>query len=146
MVSTEQSRLRTVGTVLLWLLSILAFLDLTAAGLTKFLSDTWPTFFVGWGYPAWFALVIGGTEMLGALLLVIPPLASYAASVLIVIMLGAIWTVLSPTNGTQLGPIPPMINIALLSMILVARWRRRWRPGAHTADSSPGVLGGPASL
>ena len=51
------------------------------------------------------------------------------------------WSCLGPGRGSkagrepqELGPIPPMINIALLSVILVARWRRRWRPGAHTAD------------
>ena len=129
MESTERSKLRTVGVVILWILTILELLGIGLAGLSKFQSEVWQNMFVGWGYAAWFALVIGGAEMLGALLLVVPRFASYAASMLIVIMLGAIWTVISPTNETQLGPGIPMIYIAVLSIILYARWRRRWRPG-----------------
>ena len=128
MESTERSKLRTVGAVMLWILSIFQLLGLGVAGLSKFQGELWQNMFVGWGYPGWFALVIGGAEMLGALLLVVPRFASYAASMLIVIMLGAIWTVISPTNDTQLGPGIPLIYIAVLSIILYARWRRRWRP------------------
>ncbi len=129
MESTERSKLRTVGAAMLWILTILELLGIGVAGLSKFLGDGWQNMFVGWGYPAWFALVIGGAEMLSGLLLVVPRFASYAASLLIVIMLGAIWTVVSPTNTTQLGPGLPTIHIAVLSIILYARWRRRWRPG-----------------
>ncbi len=127
--STERSKLRAVGAAMLWILSVLELLGFGVAGLTKFQGEGWQNMFVGWGYTAWFALVIGGAEVLGALLLVVPRFASYAASLLIVIMLGAIWTVVSPTNETQLGPGVPTINIAVLSIILYARWRRRWRPG-----------------
>ncbi len=129
MVSTERSKLRIVGAAMLWIVSILEFLSMGVAGLSKFQGEQWQNMFVGWGYTWWFALVIGGAEMLGALLLLVPRFASYAASMLIVIMLGAIWTVVSPTNETQLGPGIPAINIAVLSIILYARWRRRWRPG-----------------
>ena len=125
MESTERSKLRIVGAAMLWILSIFELLGIGVAGLSKFQGEGWQNMFVGWGYPGWFALVIGGTEML----VVVPRFASYAASMLIVIMLGAIWTVISPTNTTQLGPGIPMIHIAVLSTILYARWSRRWRPG-----------------
>ncbi len=128
MESTERGKLRVVGAAMLWILSVFELLGMGVAGLSKFQGEGWQNMFVGWGYPWWFALVVGGTEMLGALLVVVPRFASYAASMLIVIMLGAIWTVVSPTNTTQLGPGIPMIHIAVLSIILYARWRRRWRP------------------
>ncbi len=127
MESTERSKLRTVGAAMLWILTILELLGIGVAGLSKFQGEVWQNMFVGWGYTAWFALVIGGAEMLGGLLLVVPRFASYAASMLIVIMLGAIWTVVSPTNETGLGPGIPTIHIAVLSIILYARRGRRWR-------------------
>ncbi len=127
--SSERSKLRVAGGILLWILSVLQFLGMGVAGLSKFQGDTWQVMFVGWGYPEWFAMVIGGAEMLGALLLLVPRVASYAAAMLIAIMLGAIWTVASPANETQLGPGLPAIYIAVLSIILYARWGRRWRPG-----------------
>ena len=127
--STEPSKLRTAGVVLLWVLSVLELLGMGVAGLSKFQGEGWQNMFVGWGYPAWFALVIGSAEILGALLVVVPRFASYAASMLIVVMLGAIWTVVPSTNETGLGPGIPTIHIAVLSIILYARWGRRARPG-----------------
>ena len=83
--------------------------------------------FEGWGYPGWFAFVIGGAELACALLLLAPRLASYAGSTLVVIMLGALSTVLLHPGG-RMGPGIPLIHIAVLSVIIVARWRRRWTP------------------
>ena len=98
------------------------------AGLAKFQGDLWQDMFVGWGYAAWFALVVGAAEVVGALVLFVPRFASYAASMLIVIMLGAIGTVSWSTYESGLGPGVPMIHIAVLSIILFARRKRRWRP------------------
>ena len=50
----------------------------------------------------------GAGEMLGALLLVVPRLASYAAGGLIVIMVGALATVL--VHDSSLGPVTPIVN------------------------------------
>ena len=128
MESTERSKLHTVGAVMLWALIVLEVLGMVLAGLAKFQGDQWQDMFVGWGYPAGFAFVIGAAEALGPLLLLVPRFASYVASVLIVIMLGAIWTVASPTNETGLGPGLPAIHIAVLSIILYARRGQRSRP------------------
>ena len=48
--------------------------------------------FKEWGYPTWFRQVIGGIEFLGAIVLLIPRTAFYAATVLGAIMLGSIFT------------------------------------------------------
>ena len=126
--STDRKWLRIAGTVVLWTLTILEFLGMGLAGMAKFQGDLWQNMFVGWGYAAWFTYVIGAAEVVGALALLVPRFASYAASMLIVVMLGAIWTVASPANDTGLGPGLPTIHIAVLSIILYARRGRRWRP------------------
>ena len=127
MSSTERVKGRKAVAAGLWVLIVLELLGMGVAGLSKFQGDTWQRMFEGWGYAAWFALVIGAGEMSGALMLTARKFASYAAVLLIVIMLGAIWTVL--TNESQLGPGIPTIHIAILSTILVGRWKSRWRPG-----------------
>ena len=80
-----------------------------------------------------------------ALLVVVPRFASYAASMLMVVMLGAIWTVVPSANETGLGPGIPTIHIAVLSIILYARWGRRWRSnpastGEAISTSQPRAL------
>ncbi len=127
MSSTERARGRKAVAAGLWVLIVLELLGMGVAGVSKFQGDGWQRMFEGWGYAAWFALVIGAAEMSGALMLTARKFASYAAMLLIVIMLGAIWTVL--TNESQLGPGIPTIHIAILSTILVGRWKSRWRPG-----------------
>ena len=127
MSSTERMRGRKAVAAGLWVLIVLELLGMGVAGLSKFQGDGWPRMFEGWGYAAWFALAIGTAEMSGALMLTVRKFASYAAMLLIVIMLGAIWTVL--TNESRLGPGIPTIHIAILGTILVGRWKSRWRPG-----------------
>ncbi|MEC9396088.1 MAG: DoxX family protein [Myxococcota bacterium] len=48
--------------------------------------------FEQWGYPEWFRQLIGGAEFMGAILLLIPRTAFYAALALGAIMLGSIFT------------------------------------------------------
>lgn len=136
MPSTERSRGRKIAIAIFWILVVLELAGMGLAGLTKFQGDSWMGMFEGWGYPGWFALVIGATELGGALLLLVPRLASYSAAVLIGIMLGAIWTVIGQSTQTGLGPGLPVIHIAALTLILLVRWKRRWRPvGSHGPES-----------
>lgn len=130
MTSTGPSTGKKIAMGLLWVLIALELLSMAAAGASKFQGDGWRRMFEGWGYPAWGALVIGAAEFVGALALAVPKLASYSAAMLIVIMLGAIWTVIDPSNTTGLGPGIPALNIAALSIIMIARRDRRWRPGS----------------
>ena len=132
--SSERSVASKIGVAALWVLVVLELLGLGLAGLSKFVQDGWANMFVDWGYARWFAFVIGAGELGGAVLLLIPRFTSYAASLLIVIMIGALWTVL--TNETRLGPGLPTIHIVVLSILLAARWKRRWRPGGAATSSS----------
>jgi uncharacterized membrane protein YphA (DoxX/SURF4 family) len=110
-----------------WVVVVLEMLSIGAAGFAKFAaSEVWTGLFVGWGYPRGFTFVVGAVEVLGALALLAPRLASYAAGGLIVVMVGALATVL--LNDTQLGPIAPTLHLIGLSIVLRARWARRWNP------------------
>ena len=119
---------RRIGVAALWLLLVLEVLGMGMAGLSKFVQDGWANMFEGWGYPRPFTYVIGAAELGGALLLLVPRLTAWMAPMLITIMLGAIYTVL--TNETRLGPGVPTIHIAVLSILAAWRWNSRWTPGA----------------
>ena len=137
MSSTERGTGRKVAIGLVWFLTVVEFLGMGLAGMSKFQGEVWPTMFEGWGYPASFALVIGATELGSALLLLAPKLASYSAALLIAVMLGALWTVMSPSNQTELGPGIVALNIAALTIILLARWNVRWQPGGPDPREDP---------
>ncbi len=128
MASTNRGVGRKVGIALLWMVTVLDAAFMALAGWSKFgNSDGWTSMFEGWGYPAWFAFVIGAGELGLAIVMLVPRFASYAATGLIAIMLGALGTVLLHSGG-RMGPGPPLIHLALLAIILVARWKDRWRP------------------
>lgn len=127
---SERGGLMKVGIVLLWIVTVLEAAMMALAGSSKFTGsgpEVWGGMFEGWGYPAWFALVIGGAEFLFALVLLVPRFASYAATVLIAIMIGALVTVL--VHESSLGPGAPIANIVALTIIGVPRWGDRWRVG-----------------
>ena len=72
------------------------------------------------GYSDGFRLFIGTCELLGGVALLIPRLAFWAASGLIIIMFGAVYTHLSQNDAVHMGP----AVIALLLLAFVARLRR----------------------
>jgi putative oxidoreductase len=114
---------------LLWVLTVLEALGIGLAGFLKFATaDTWTGMFAGWGYPAAFAYVIGCAEMAGAVGVLIPRFATYAAVFLTVIMLGALGTVI--VHDDPLGVTAPIIHLIALAIIGIARRDRRWRPSA----------------
>lgn len=133
MVSSGRNWPRTLGRAGLGLLITLEFLGMGLAGVAKFQGDTWQMMFTNWGYPVWFSFVIGGLEVAGAILVLVPRLTSYAALMLIAIMLGALGTELFILR--QVGPVMPVVHLVILSILLRARWKSRWRPG--TAEKSP---------
>lgn len=78
--------------------------------------------FRNWGFPDGFYLIIGVLELLGAIGLLIPRVAGYAACGLIVIMIGASLTHL--VNGEGLQVLRPLVFILLLAVIVYLR--RPW--------------------
>jgi uncharacterized membrane protein YphA (DoxX/SURF4 family) len=128
--SNESGWPRKAGSALLWLLILFEVLTIGMAGFAKFgASSVWPGLFTEWGYPVWFTYVVGAGELGGAILLLVPRTSSYAAAPLLVIMMGALGTVL--VTGSQLGPVTPLIHMGALTLILLARRDRRWKPAWH---------------
>ena len=67
--------------------------------------------FEGWGYPAWFALLIGVAELAGAVGLLVPKTTRWAILGLAVVMLGAVFTHVGNGEGAQV--LRPLIFLAL---------------------------------
>jgi uncharacterized membrane protein YphA (DoxX/SURF4 family) len=96
-----------------------------AAGSSKFTAPRhWLEAFTAFGYPPAMAYVVGVLEMIGALLLLVPRLTAWAATGLGVIMIGALFSVL--THPNDLGWHAPLIHLALLGVLAFGRWGRRW--------------------
>jgi putative oxidoreductase len=79
--------------VLLWLFALFLAHIFIRQGYAKF-SDTsgWATAFRHWHYPVWFRFLIGGLEVAGGALLLVPRLASAGALVIVAVMAGAMAT------------------------------------------------------
>jgi putative oxidoreductase len=121
--------LRIVGTVALWVVDILAAAAFVAIGLAKFGSPAWAIKFERWGYPDGFHLVIGALEVGGAILLLVPKVSSYGAVLLGAIMIGAAATHALHDETARVAP--PLLWLAVIALVGVARRRRAWRPGVH---------------
>jgi uncharacterized membrane protein YphA (DoxX/SURF4 family) len=78
--------------------------------------------FRNWGFPDKFYLIIGTLELLGAIGLLIPWTAGYAAAGLFILMIGAALTHL--INGEGLQVLRPLIFMVFLGLIVYLR--RPW--------------------
>jgi putative oxidoreductase len=120
--------LRIVATALLWTLQVLAALGFIGTGIAKFAVPFWIQAFARWGYPGWFRMLIGVLEIAGGLLLAFPRTASYAASLLCCILVGAAGTLVLHREPAA----PPFVWFAVIAIVGIARFRRAWRPSAKT--------------
>lgn len=108
-----------------WILTLAIALGIGVAGVTKFTQpEHWRVLFAGWGYPAWFASVIGAAEVGGAVALFVPPVATYATGLLGVIMLGAFVTLITHPGGPFGWGATPAIYILLLTLRHLLRERK----------------------
>ncbi len=113
--------------VIVWICIALATLGFGAAGIAKIMGvEQVHMSFAIMGLPVWFGYFIGACEALGAVGLWIRKLSFYAASGLLIIMLGAIYFHLRfdeiPTA------IPAVVLSALLINIMFARIGDRYKP------------------
>jgi uncharacterized membrane protein YphA (DoxX/SURF4 family) len=112
-----------VKTVALWVPTGLLACLFGLAGSMKFMSPEAPKQFAALGYADWFRVLIGVVEVAGALALLLPRTAFYAAGALGVVMVGAVFSLL------RVGEVPqavvPLVVLGLLALVGYAR-----RPGA----------------
>jgi putative oxidoreductase len=118
--------LRMAGTVALWIVNILAAAAFVAIGLAKFGSPAWAIKFERWGYPDGVYMVVGALELAGGVLLLVPRVSSYAAALLGVILIGAAATHALHDETARVSA--PLMWLAVMVLIGVARRRRAWRP------------------
>lgn len=110
--------------IVLWIISILLTAMFVMAGSGKVFSPAQAgQMFVNYGYPAWFAMVTGLTEIIGGILLLVPRVAAYAAGALVVVMAGATVTHLK-TAGEAPRALVPLVLLILSAVVGVARWRK----------------------
>ncbi|MEZ5346890.1 MAG: DoxX family protein [Pyrinomonadaceae bacterium] len=94
-----------------WVLVVLLALGFLLASLGK-LTGAQTQMFEQWGYPSWFAYIIGIAELAGAIGLLIPKFTKFAILGLTLIMIGAAFTHLA--NGESMQIIRPAIFAILL--------------------------------
>jgi uncharacterized membrane protein YphA (DoxX/SURF4 family) len=105
----------------LWALTGLLACLYILAGSMKFLSPEAAKQFEAFGYPDWFRVLIGAVEVGGALALLVPRAAFYAAGALGVVMAGAVGTLLRAGEGAQ--AVVPLVLFGLLALVAYARRR-----------------------
>ncbi len=125
------AKAKTIG---IWFLTILLCLMFLLAGSVKFdSSEVWPRMFSEWGYPDGFVYVVGGIEVIAALVLLIPALATYAAMVIALTMVGAAATHLLHDQMF-------MFDVVIMLLALLLAWVRRramWVREAGTRGRCP---------
>ena len=80
--------------------------------------------FAKYGYPDWVRLVVGVTEVVAAVLLLVPRLAWVGAAAIAVIMVGATYTHLVLGSGEGANAVVTLSLLAVASFIAYARWPR----------------------
>jgi putative oxidoreductase len=104
--------------IAMWVVSILLTCLFLFAGLPKLLTPA--KILSEWVYAPWFLTFIGICETLGAIGLLIPRLAALAAAGLSVIMIGAVYTLVTHHLSKQL-PVPIVVFILLMLVIFLRR-------------------------
>ncbi len=108
-------------TILLWVLQVLLAALFLMSCMTKLTSHPGAVaMFENYGYPDNFYLLVGAIELLGAICLLIPKVAGYGASALIVIMIGASLTHLVNDEVPQV-----LFTGTLMILLAVVGWVRR---------------------
>src|SRR5450432_3130503 len=104
--------------IVMWVVSILLTALFLFAGLPKLLTPA--KIMSQWVYAPWFLTFVGACETLGAIGLLIPRLAALAAAGLSIIMVGAVYTLVSHHMIKEL-PVPIVVFFLLLGMIYLRR-------------------------
>jgi uncharacterized membrane protein YphA (DoxX/SURF4 family) len=117
-----KNRRQTAVDILLWVFALFLAWIFIRQGLSKF-SDTsgWARAFRGWHFPVWFRVLIGVLEMSGALLLLTRRTAFAGASIIIVVMLGAMATHVYWGHPEQVTS--EVLPLFLATMIAIGRWK-----------------------
>lgn len=108
--------------VLVWLISLGLSSVFIQYGWPKFDPEGFWTaaFTERWGYGLWFMYLIGFLEIVGAVAILIPRLASYGGFLLAIIMVGALTTRL--IHGVSLTDAVSIVNFMITALFIAAYW------------------------
>ena len=107
--------------IALWALRVVVGLAFLAAGGSKLAgAPAMVAMFAKIGFGQWFRVLTGFLEVAGAISLFLPRFAVYAASMLAVVMVGAIGFHLTRLGG---NPVPPIV-LLLLAILIVCLSKR----------------------
>jgi putative oxidoreductase len=119
-----------------WVPALLLVLIFTPQGWSKFFDDSgWATAFRHWGYPDWFRVTVGVTELTAVVLLLLGRTAAFGALLVIIVMLGGMATHVIFDGGRHmtsevvplvLGSIVLAVRRQQLSALLVRARGRSW--------------------
>ena len=114
--------------ITLWFLTVILALPLFSAGLPKLLGlGGWVALFAHFGYPAWLVPLVGIVEVSGVVLLFMPRFASIGATMIAVVMVGALTS--HSTHQEWSRVVMTGINWVVALVIAWARWPQLRLPG-----------------
>src|SRR6185503_20153494 len=134
-----QAKPRSADTIIVWILSVLLAAVFATTGVSKLIGVEPLALQAAsmHGFPNWIRTVVGVVEIVGALGLLIPAVASFAAAMLALLMI--------PATITQWISGEPgiFVPILLLALLLIVAWRRNpaaVRAGYNAAVNTPRPL------
>lgn len=115
-----EQRTRSADSVVVWILSVLLAALFATTGIAKLIGSEPLSFQAAAmrGFPGWIRVVVGVTELVGAIGLLVPSVAAIAASLLALLMIPA---TLTQWISGQPGSFVPVVVFVLLLLIA---WRR----------------------
>jgi len=118
---------RTLKIIGKWVPALLLVLIFAPQGWSKFFDDSgWATAFRHWGYPDWFRVTVGVTELTAVVLLLLGRTAAFGALLVIVLMLGGMATHMIFDGGRHMTS--EVVPLVLGSIVLAVRRRQLSAP------------------
>ena len=115
--------IRTLKVVGTWVPALLLVLIFSRQGWSKFFDDSgWAIAFRHWGYPDWFRVTIGVTELTAVVLLLLGRTAAFGALLVIIVMLGGMATHVIFDGGRHMTS--ELVPLLLSSIVLAVRRRQ----------------------
>ena len=115
--------IRTLKVVGTWIPALLLVLIFSRQGWSKFFDDSgWAIAFRHWGYPDWFRVTVGVTELTAVVLLVLGRTAAFGALLVIIVMLGGMATHVIFDGGRHMTS--ELVPLLLSSIVLAVRRRQ----------------------
>lgn len=115
--ATVKKVAKTIG---IWIPALLLVMIFAPQGWSKFFADSgWARAFRHWGYPDWFRVTIGITELSAVALLLLGRTAAFGALLVIAVMLGGMATHVILDGGRNVTS--EVVPLVLGTIVLVLR-------------------------